>query len=77
MVISEKNIVEQINVVVHFLAVAIGRVNIAVVEWSFLGLNICFDNMQFKYTCISVYNSVLFQLLFCLNKLILFSYNRI
>lgn len=43
-----KNIVEQINVVVHFLAVAIGCVNVATGEWSFWGLNICFDNMQFK-----------------------------
>ncbi len=53
--IWKKNIVKQINVVVC--------VNIAVVvEWSFLGLNICFDNMQFKYACIFVYNSILFQL---------------
>ncbi len=50
----KKNIVKQINVVVC--------VNIVVVEWSFLGLNICFDNMQFKYACIFVYNSILFQL---------------
>ncbi len=41
LVISEKILWNKSTVVVHFLAVSIVCVNIAVVEWSFWGLNIC------------------------------------
>lgn len=52
------------QLVEHFLAVTFGYVNIAAEQLSFLGLNICFDNKQFKlanlrssYQCMCIQNN--------------------